>query len=124
LFSLCWNFIDALCTQPQIFHSNTFAELLSELSGFPHLTTLVIEMPRDRSNRWRWPADREKALSLATGFMNANPALRRVAFEITGDRRWPCYIRAQGELDYDGDGTAVFEGFDILGPDSWRDVHD
>jgi hypothetical protein len=107
----------------QMLRPNILAKLLSELSGFPHLTTLVIEMPRDRTNRWHWPADSEEVLPLATAFMNANTILRRVAFEMR-DRRWPCYIRAQGGLAYDGDGTAVFEGFDILGPDSWRDVHD
>jgi hypothetical protein len=36
--------------------------------------------------------------------------------------RWPCYIRAQTGSGSNGDSTAVFEGFDILGPDSWRDV--
>jgi hypothetical protein len=102
---------------------DTFADLLSELSRFLHLTTLVIEMPRDDNYCWYWLADPEQALSRVTGLMNANPTLRRVAFE-TSDGRWPCYIRAQPGLESNGDGTAVFEGFDILGPDSWRDVYD
>jgi hypothetical protein len=106
-----------------MFRPNTFANLLSELSGFPHLTTLVIEMPRYSENCWRWPADPEEGLSLATSCMNVNRTLRRFAFE-TRDERWPCYIRAQTGLESNGDGTAVFEGFDILGSDSWRDVYD
>jgi hypothetical protein len=35
---------------------------------------------------------------------------------------WACYIRVQAGLNSNGDGTSVFEGFDILGPDSWRHV--
>jgi hypothetical protein len=49
-----------------MFDWNTFTDLLSGLSGFPHLITLVIETPPDSENCWRWPADPEEALSLAT----------------------------------------------------------
>jgi hypothetical protein len=100
------------------------ADFLSELSGFPHLATLVFE-PTGRLESW--PVDSEEALSLTIGFMNANPTLRRVAFQMLGswaNRRWPCYIRAQAGSDSNGNRTAVFEGFDILGPNSWRDVYD
>jgi hypothetical protein len=106
------------------------ADLLSGLSAFAHLTTLVFELPHGPhgiGSPTRWPTDSGEALSLATGFMNANPTLRRVAFETRGscqwtNGRWPCYIRAQTGSESNGDDTAVFEGFDILGRDSWRDA--
>jgi hypothetical protein len=112
--------IDAACMRLQKFHSS--ANLPSELSGFPHLTTLVLELSCTE-NRIGFSADPEQALSLVTGFINANAMLRRVAFE-TRYSEWPCYIRAQAGLNSNGDGTAVFEGFGILGPDSWKDVYD
>jgi hypothetical protein len=99
------------------------ANLLSELPGFSHLTTFVFKMPHQC--QMDLPTDSERALSLATGFINANPTLTRVAFQMRDewtDGMWPCYIRAQAGSDSDGDSTAVFEGFDILGRDSWRDV--
>jgi hypothetical protein len=99
--------------------------LLSGLSGFPHLTTLVFELPTAVQSGVNWPTDSEEALPFATDFMNANPTLRRVAFEMRGsptNGRWPCYIRAQAGSDSNGGSTAMFEGFDILGPESWRDV--
>jgi hypothetical protein len=103
------------------------SDLLSRLSGFANLTTLVFELPRGTSNPMGWPMDSGEALLLATGFMNASLTLRLVAFEMRGlcqrtKGRWPCYIRAQTGSDTNGDSTAVFEGFDILGPDLWRDV--
>jgi hypothetical protein len=103
------------------------ADILCRLSGFANLTTLVFELPHGTQSSIGWPTDSGEALSLAMDFMNENLTLRRVAFEMRGScqwtkGRWPCYIRAQTGSDSSGDSTAVFEGFDILGPDSWRDV--
>jgi hypothetical protein len=113
------NSIDVACMQFRL------AKLQSGLSGFPHLTTLVFEQPASIPNQVGWTMASERVLSLATGLMNANPTLKRVAFELHGswaNEKWPCYIRAQTRSDSNGDSTAVFEGFNILGPDSWREV--
>jgi hypothetical protein len=98
------------------FGEDTLADFLSELSGFPHLTTFVLEMSFLGVN---WPQESDRALSLAMTFMNANLALRRVAFGGRGS--WPCYARVGAGLNTRGIATAVFEGFDILGPESYRD---
>jgi hypothetical protein len=109
----------------QYYMFRLWADFLSRLSGFAHLTTLVFELLYGVQRPRGWPTNSEEALSRAACFMNANPTLKRVAFEMKGpwtNVRWPCYIRAQTGSGSDGDSTAVFEGFDILGPDSWRDV--
>jgi hypothetical protein len=115
----CLNSIDAACMQLQV--SRPPADLLSELAGFVHLTTLVFELPLRVESHLGWPTGSEEVLSLATGFMNANPMLRRVAPVASGTwmkGRWPCYVRAS---DSHGKSIAVFEGFDIPGPDSYGD---
>jgi hypothetical protein len=123
MFNSCQNSPDVASMQSQIFRPS--ADLLSVLSGFAHLTTLVFELPHSTQRPIGWPMNSGEVLPLAAGFMNANPTLKRVAFEIRGSwtkGKWPCYIRAQTGTDSHSNGTAVFEAFDILGPDSWRDV--
>jgi hypothetical protein len=105
------------------------ASVLAELSGFPRLTTLVLELEPGIQSQQAMPTDSERTLSLATTVMNAIPTLRRVAFEMRSSSswtkgRWPCYSRALAGSGSDGDGITVFEAFDVLGPDSWRDVYD
>jgi hypothetical protein len=111
----------------QIFHSlsaDLLAEFLSELSGFPHLTTFLFELAYGNQSRLGWPTDAEETLFLATTIMNANPTLGRVAFEMRDswtNSRWPCYARVEAGRNTRGFSTTVFEGFDILGPESYRD---
>jgi hypothetical protein len=64
-------------------------------------------------------------LVLAKLMMNANASLKHVAFEVrdswTGGR-WPYYSRGDLEgWDPCGDSIAVFKGFNIFGPESYRD---
>jgi hypothetical protein len=105
------------------FSATILADFLSELSGFPHLTTLVFELPDGSESQRSWPKESAEALALATGFMRNNSTLKRVAFEMESSPTiWPCYIRAQAGCGSHRDDVAVFEGFDILGPESWRDI--
>jgi hypothetical protein len=99
------------------------ADFRSELAAFPHLTTLVLELTSADTRPLGWPTESEEALSLATSFMNANPTLRRVAFEMRHswtNGRWPCYARVGVAGDTGGFGIAMLEGLDILGPESYR----
>jgi hypothetical protein len=95
------------------------ADVRSELAAFPHLTTLVLELPYTGAHPLGWPTKLEEALSLATSFMNANPTLRRVAFEMRHSM-WPCYARVGAARDTGGFGIAMLEGLDILGPESYK----
>jgi hypothetical protein len=61
--------------------------------GLPASHDFVFEMPRGNQSQLGWPTNSEEALSLAMGFMNANPTLRRVAFEMQDswvNGKWPC----------------------------------
>jgi hypothetical protein len=64
-----------------------------------------------------------EALALAKALMEANASLKLIAFEVRApwvNGRFACYVRAATGSGSQADSTAVFEGFDILVPDSWR----
>jgi hypothetical protein len=70
------------------------------------------------------PSTLESAFAFAQPFMVFCPALKRVAFSASGawvggnwrgGGKMPCYVRSRS-------GMAEFEGFDLLGEESWREV--
>jgi hypothetical protein len=64
---------------------------------------------------------------IATNLMRANRSLRCVVLAAKGawgSKKLPCYTRARPAegLGSDALATAVFQGFDLLGPDAWREI--
>jgi hypothetical protein len=70
------------------------------------------------------PKERGDALAMAVVLMNANASLTRVALEVQGlwaIGRFACFTRTRQGSNPQSIGEVMFEGFDILIPELWRD---